>query len=309
MAFEALIKILLLFNKLHILVQVVFYLTLGVLGGPESAYAASPPRGDGTIRLYSYHLNDFAEVQFRVAESYLPAGLQAANQLLRSRGNQAAIEIAPELLDLADHLQDHFEADTIEVISGFRDKEFNASLLKGGHSVSPVSLHMKGRALDLHIDEIREETLRDYLISLKQGGVGYYGALDFVHADLGEVRQWGDPHGPRKLVGVLDPKAPVQLTSDRNDYLPGESLFFTWSLQEGKSLSEVSDLKLELFRRGKWTGCDTQLQPEKKSGLPSAAFLCRKEDTKPTYGKYRWTFKLQGKEDLLSSNEFYLKKL
>lgn len=280
----------------------------GLLSLPALANPSSP-RGDGRLRLYNYHLNEFAEFQFREGDRVLPEGLAQARKALRSRGNQEIIPIALELLDLIDYLQDHFAADTIEIISGYRDREFNTRLVREGRKVSPVSLHTMGQALDIHLDEVREETLRDYLIQLKLGGVGYYGPLDFVHVDMGPVKQWEEPLGARKLIGVLQPRAPIQLSSDKNDYLPGETLLFTWTLQEGKSLDEVSDLRLEFFHRGQWTSCEASWELKKKAGLPSSALLCRPNDAAPTYGKYRWMFKLKGNEEPHSSNEFYLKRI
>jgi len=266
------------------------------------------PRGDGLLRIFNYHLNEFLEVRFRQGEKILPEALNQINALLRSRDNSEQAPIDPRLLDLIDHLQDHYQADTIEIISGYRRKEFNDSLLHSGHTVSPVSLHTKGQALDIHIDEIREETLRDYLLKLKLGGVGYYGPLDFVHIDVGPVRRWGEGVGaPRKLVGVLQPNSPLQLTSDKNDYLPGETLLFTWS-GDSSALDQVSGLRLEHFYRGKWTPCPSVSSGGKSFSLPASDLRCSTEQKTPVFGKFRWVFQAKGQGDPLSSNEFYLKK-
>jgi len=267
------------------------------------------PQGDGTIRLYNYHLQEFAEVSFRNASGLIPSGFDQVKKILRSRGNQTQTEMDVRLIDLIDFLQDHFQADTIEIISGYRDPDFNAKLKQEGHKVSGESRHMNGGALDIHIDEIREETLRDYLLSLGLGGVGYYGPLDFVHVDFGPVKQWNEPHGARKVIGVMNARAPVQLTSDKNDYLPEESLLFTWSFAGEKSMSDVRALRLQLFRRGQWTDCEAATAPAPGTGLPASTLLCRAADKKPTYGKYRWIFQINGSPDLQSSNEFYLKRL
>jgi len=266
------------------------------------------PHGDGKLRLFNYHLGEYLEVRFRDGDKYLDDGLAQARKLLRSRGNAEIIDINPKLFDLVDFLQDHFQADEIEIISGFRDKEFNQKLLAEGHKVSPQSLHTQGQALDIHIDEIREETLRDYLRSLKLGGVGYYAPLDFVHVDTGPVRYWEEAPTARKLIGVMNPQAPVQLTSDKNEYMPGENLLFTWNFSGGQSLEDVGEVRLELFRRGQWTSCEANSDPKKKPGLPSSALLCKSGEKEPSYGKYRWVFKLKGNEEGLSSNEFYLKR-
>lgn len=283
-------------------------LLLGLVATADSAQGQSFPRGDGRVRIFNYHLNEFAEVDFRQGESILPQGLSQVNALLRSRDNSEQAPIDPRLLDLIDHLQDHFQVDTIEIISGYRRKEFNENLLKNGHAVSPVSLHTKGQALDIHIDELREEGLRDYLQGLGLGGVGYYGPLDFIHIDVGPVRRWGEGQGARKLVGVLKPEAPVQLTSDRNDYLPGETLLFTWTTPEAFRFEEVQALQLELFRRGKWLPCPMDAAKAKDFRLPATSLQCETGAKTPSYGKFRWTFRIPGNPDLLSSNEFYFKK-
>ncbi len=291
-------------------IKIIFVVTFQIVMALFSiAHAQTYPRGDGNLRVFNYHLNEFAEIKFRQGDQWLPSGLDQFNRLLRSRDNSEVITIDPKLLDLIDFLQDHFGADTIEIISGYRRKEFNEELLKTGHTVSPVSLHTKGEALDIHIDEIREEILRDYLLSLKLGGVGYYGPLDFVHIDTGPFRKWGEAGNfQRKLVGVLDPQAPVQLTSDKNDYLPGESLEFTWNVPVGMDWGKIREVKLEHFWRGRWLACDQEGEKKKSFGLSASTFLCRKDGTLSNLGKYRWTFKIEGNDALLSSNEFYLKK-
>jgi len=275
---------------------------------PLSLLAQDPLQGDGKIRLYNYHLDEFAEVKFREGGKVLPEALEKIYRLLRSRDNSSTTVVEVKLLDLIDSLQDRFGADTIEIISGYRTKEFNETLLKGGHKVSPVSLHTQGKALDIHIDEIREETLRDHLISLSFGGVGYYGPLDFVHVDTGPPRRWQEPMGTRKRIGVLDPKSPAQLTSDRNDYLPGENPRLAWSFEGGTSLNQIDDLQLERFRRGKWYPCRALLHHDKGFSLRADSIQCERPEPLGLYGKYRLTFHLKGLEPLLSSNEFYLKK-
>jgi len=207
-----------------------------------------------------------------------------------------------------DGLQDRFGADTLEIISGYRRKEFNDSLLKSGHTVSPVSLHTQGNAIDIHIDEIREETLRDFLLSQALGGVGYYAQLDFVHMDAGPVRRWGENASSRKLVGVLDPQSPLQLTSDKNDYLPGEAPAWKWTFSSGAALGQVQGLRLQHFWRGKWEECSPLLQAADPLRLSFEKIQCTLSGPERKFGKYRIVFTREGDEKLLSSNEFYLKK-
>lgn len=274
-----------------------------------SANAENSIQGDGKIRLYNYHLDEFLEIQFKKSGQIDPASVDKINQLLRSRDNSESIQINALLLDWMDHLQDHFAADTIEIISGYRRKEFNDSLLKSGHSVSPVSLHTQGKAIDIHIDEIREETLRDYLLSLQLGGVGYYAQLDFVHMDSGPVRRWGGGPSARKLVGVLDENAAVQLTSDQNDYLPNQTIRWRWDFSKGSHENQIKDLKLQHFWRGKWEDCSTPLKAGNPFTFSLETISCTQSGPGKKYGKYRIVYRIEDNPKLLSSNEFYLKKL
>lgn len=281
----------------------------GILGQVSSAIPPDKVQGDGKLRLYNYHLNEFLEIQFKKSGRLDTAALDKVNQFLRSRDNAETIFIDAQLLDWMDHLQDHFGADTIEIISGYRRKEFNDSLLKSGHTVSPVSLHTQGKAIDIHIDEIREESLRDYLLSLQLGGVGYYAQLDFVHMDAGPVRRWGEGPSARKLVGVLNPKSDIQLTSDQNDYLPHETPRWRWDFLNGSKQSQVQNLKLQHFWRGQWEDCNPVLKAGNPFQFPVDQLECKISGQEKKFGKYRVSFSLEGSDALQTSNEFYLKKL
>ncbi|MBF0491346.1 MAG: YcbK family protein [Deltaproteobacteria bacterium] len=267
---------------------------------------APPLPHDGKLRLYNYYLGDFLEIQYEDQGEPIPEALEKINTFLRSRDSGISTPIDLNILRLADHLQDHFKVDTVEIISAFRTREFNNSLKNTGHNVSPVSFHTQGKALDIHLDEIREETLRDYLLSLKLGGVGYYGPLDFVHMDTGPVRAWseGSEKSKRKLIGVLEPKAEWQLTSDKNEYLLNDVVLLHWNTSpspltgEGRGEGEQSlKITLQHFFRGKW-------ENEKKMEF-EPSFKLEAKNLKA--GKYRILFALKDDSKIYSSNEFYVK--
>jgi uncharacterized protein YcbK (DUF882 family) len=300
-------------NSLKLKDFLIFSPFLAALLFPVSSFGKAKdtpyPRGDGVIRIYNYHLNEIEEITFRQDGKLSKAGLEQVNQLLRSRDSNDTTSIDPRLTDLLDHLQDHFGADTVEIISGFRSSEFNEQLMQSGREVSQKSFHIQGRAIDFHIDEIKEETLRAYLESMELGGVGYYDALDFIHVDTGPYRTWGGSEKfARKLIGIMDSEAPVQLTSDKNDYLPEDSLYFIWNFSKGYGPKKVESVRLEHFWRGQWVPCSEMKIPEKDSMLPISNLHCPVGNQESPFGKYRWIFKLKSHEELMSSNEFYLKK-
>lgn len=306
---------------------IILLLMLGI-GLPQISQAQLPnsktqkthyPKGNGKLRLYHTHLKELTEIIFRENGKLQAPGLAKANHALRSRTDQEEIAITPELLDLMDHLQDHFEADTVEIISGYRSGAFNRQLKDQGRDVADNSHHVAGQAIDFHLDEIREETIRDYLLKLKLGGVGFYGNLDFIHIDTGPFRTWKDRElkkksHKRKLIGVLKKNAAVKLTSNRNEYLPGQSAEFTWNFPSFFSLSKIKELKLQKFWRGQWRDCSQESKKENSNtiqnfSLPISDLSCTNSPNASPYGKYRWVFKLYHKGQLHSSNEFYFKRM
>lgn len=83
-----------------------------------------------------------------------------------------------------------FRESVIEVVSGFRHPKFNEMLRKKGRNVARRSRHTTGQAVDFRLPGIEVETLREYLLSLKFGGVGIYTGSGFLHLDSGPVRTW-----------------------------------------------------------------------------------------------------------------------
>lgn len=83
-----------------------------------------------------------------------------------------------------------FRAPRVEIVSGFRSPKYNLMLRKKGHQVAKESQHMQGTAVDFRIRGVETEKLREFVRSLRLGGVGYYPHTHFIHADTGKVRYW-----------------------------------------------------------------------------------------------------------------------
>lgn len=66
----------------------------------------------------------------------------------------------------------------------------NEILRANGRGVAKHSLHMQGRAIDIRLTGVDTSQLRNYCISMKCGGVGYYQKSNFIHVDTGRVRSW-----------------------------------------------------------------------------------------------------------------------
>lgn len=279
---------------------------------PKERISTSFSPGDGKIAFYNYHLNESVDAVYRKGDKYVDEGLDRINHIFRSQSDEKEHAIAIELIELLDHIQDHFKADCLELISGYRSPALNRQLAKKGINVSEESLHMEGKAADIHIDEVTEEAISEYARSLKMGGVGYYPAFDFVHIDVGEMRNWDLPDRPGRLLIALRKGAEWQVTTDKNLYLPHEAIPYEILniTRKPKVLSGTPEL--EIFRRGEWI-------PVRKLNYPGGEDLAAGEtwsgelkfSKRDSFGKYRIVIPgPKGFEHLeVRSNEFYRKKL
>ncbi|MBI2343729.1 MAG: YcbK family protein [Deltaproteobacteria bacterium] len=252
-----------------------------------------PPRascetlsGDGRLTLYSYPHRELLDVRYRDVRGVLQEkALATIAHLMRSPDGRTA-PIDPRLVRLLDHLQDHFGAEVVEIISGYRSSEYNAQLQAEGRAVATESEHLQGRAADVHFDEITEGALRDYATTIHCGGIGFYPALHFVHLDLGPRRHWEEAAGARRLVG----ERPLVITTDKNYYAVGERVVF--SLPD----AVAGAWTLEWFHRGAWHRHRHFTMPPTSLTWAVSIF---------PYGKYRL---VSDGTPTAYSNEFYLKK-
>lgn len=264
-----------------------FFLLVSLFWGLLSVQAEVPfLKRDGILRLYHSHYDDWTEVVYEREGVVQKEGIERINQFMRSRQSGKKTEMSLDLVRLLDHLQDHFGADTVEVICGYRSPDFNRFLKKEGRDVAENSFHMRGMAADIHLDEITEKKLRDYVAGLHLGGVGYYPDLLMVHVDFGPRRFWQDgSFTNRRNIGIFT-DLPVTIRSDKLFYFPGEIPERSIANPEHILMPSVTT---EHFFRGKWVG-----------GAPFIAPL--------VYGKFRWKVgTMDGRFQY--SNEFYLKRL
>lgn len=78
----------------------------------------------------------------------------------------------------------------IHVISDFRSPEYNNLLINEGRKVVKNSLHLQGKAIDIHFPHIPLNDVRQAALKLRFGGAGYYPESGFVHLDSGRFRLW-----------------------------------------------------------------------------------------------------------------------
>jgi uncharacterized protein YcbK (DUF882 family) len=79
----------------------------------------------------------------------------------------------------------------VDILSGYRSEETNDMLRESRTTnAAKYSQHIQGKAIDIRVPGVSATLVRDAALSVGAGGVGYYPQSQFVHVDVGPVRQW-----------------------------------------------------------------------------------------------------------------------
>lgn len=178
-------------------------LTLGLTGAahgddlPRSAgYTAASPTllKNFSLKLHHLHTGESISVAYKQGGQYLSDGVADLNRFLRDHRTQDTADYDPREFDLLHALLVKLGRPnaTIDIVCGYRTPESNNFLRtrSADTGVAEHSQHMLSKAIDIRIPGISTRKLRDAALSLGMGGVGYYPTSQFVHVDVGPVRQW-----------------------------------------------------------------------------------------------------------------------
>jgi uncharacterized protein YcbK (DUF882 family) len=146
------------------------------------------------LRFYHTHTHERLDVVYRRSDTYIPEALDELDHYLRDHRTGDVRHFDPRLFDLLYDLTAsvHDAGGEIDVVCGYRTPWSNEFLrTRSAHTgVALHSLHMQAEAIDIRVPGIPTRQLRDAALRLHRGGVGYYRSSDFVHVDVGRVRQW-----------------------------------------------------------------------------------------------------------------------
>ena len=131
-------------------------------------------------------------IAYRNDEGYNQESLTRLNRYLRDHRTGAIHHYDPHVFDLLSDLTNAVghPGGEIDVICGYRSPWSNEFLRHHSSGVAKHSLHMQAMAIDIRMPGVKTADLRAAALSLQRGGVGYYPTSDFVHVDVGRVRQW-----------------------------------------------------------------------------------------------------------------------
>ncbi|HWW17079.1 MAG TPA: DUF882 domain-containing protein [Candidatus Saccharimonadales bacterium] len=158
----------------------------------SSQQSASQGSQDHRLLLYNTHTAERIELVYRRGDQYVPGALAKLDYFLRDHRTGDVRHFDPRLYDILSDLTlsvGHPGAE-IDIICGYRTSSTNESLRAHTTGVAKNSLHIQAEAIDLRIPGIGTLKLRKAALALRRGGVGYYPHSDFIHVDVGRVRQW-----------------------------------------------------------------------------------------------------------------------
>jgi uncharacterized protein YcbK (DUF882 family) len=166
-----------------------FLAGLGVATAAFNARASSLETR--ALSFQSLHTGEALSIEYWQNGDYAPDALVAIDRILRDHRTGEVHAIDPRLLDLLHALANQAETSApFQVISGYRSPQTNATLADASSGVARRSLHMQGMAIDIAVERVSTDALRQAALSLGRGGVGYYPDPGFVHVDVGRVRSW-----------------------------------------------------------------------------------------------------------------------
>ncbi|OMH28140.1 hypothetical protein BGP75_22345 [Motiliproteus sp. MSK22-1] len=144
-----------------------------------------------SLTLYNLHTGEQTRSTYWVEGEYIDEELDSLSLLLRDHRSDTAIDMDPSLLDLLHDLKSVVGYQKpLHVISGYRSPKTNAMLRTNSNGVAKKSLHMQGKAIDIRLPGVNLDQLHSTALSLQAGGVGYYRRSNFIHLDVGRVRNW-----------------------------------------------------------------------------------------------------------------------
>jgi uncharacterized protein YcbK (DUF882 family) len=156
------------------------------------------------LRMTNLHTGESLDVVYRIGDTYVPEALEKLDYFLRDHYTQDVVHYEPKEFDVLHAMMSRLGRvnGIIQVVCGYRTPETNEALrhasVKTG--VAEHSQHMEGHAIDLRVPGVSTEQVRNTALSLRAGGVGYYPVSQFVHVDVGPVREWAFGVTPRKPV-------------------------------------------------------------------------------------------------------------
>jgi uncharacterized protein YcbK (DUF882 family) len=154
----------------------------------------SPPQPgkEHALLLYNTHTGERIDIVYRHGDQYVVDALAKLDYFLRDHRTGDVRHFDPRLYDILSDLTASVgqPGAEIDIVCGYRTPSTNETLRAHTTGVAKNSLHIQAEAIDLRMPSVDTLKLRKAALALRRGGVGYYPHSDFIHVDVGRVRQW-----------------------------------------------------------------------------------------------------------------------
>ncbi len=146
------------------------------------------------LHMHHLHTGETLDVVYRIGNSYVPGAIDKLNYFLRDHRTNDVSHYDVKEFDLLHSVMSKLgrPEGVIDIVCGYRTPWSNNYLRtrSAATGVAKNSQHMLAKAIDIRVPGVATSRLRDVALSLHGGGVGYYPVSQFVHVDVGPVRQW-----------------------------------------------------------------------------------------------------------------------
>jgi len=159
---------------------------------PVPVDMAPTPSKQYHLHMFHLHTGESIDVTYRVGDRYVPSALDILNHFLRDHRTNDVASYDPHEFDVLHAIMEklHRPNGIIDIVCGYRSPWSNEFLRETSYGVAEHSQHMLAKAIDIRVPGVRTRNLQQAALSLGDGGVGYYPGSQFVHVDVGPVRQW-----------------------------------------------------------------------------------------------------------------------
>jgi uncharacterized protein YcbK (DUF882 family) len=143
------------------------------------------------LHLLNAHTGEsFREVFWANGRS-VPGAAKRLNWVMRDFRTDEVRPIDGDLVNLLYGIQTRIgRGKPLLLLSGYRSPQTNQELIAEGHGAAENSMHIVGKAADVHIEGVNLRYLSRAAMSFHAGGVGTYWRNNFIHVDTGRIRFW-----------------------------------------------------------------------------------------------------------------------
>jgi uncharacterized protein YcbK (DUF882 family) len=155
------------------------------------------------LHLYHLHTGESLNIVYRIGDAYVPSAIDQLNHFLRDHRTEDVSHYDLKEFDLLHTIMARLGRPdgVIDIVCGYRTPWSNAFLRHGtpASGVAEHSQHMLAKAIDIRVPGVSTARLRETALSVGAGGVGYYPVSQFVHVDVGPVREWSFGGAPARV--------------------------------------------------------------------------------------------------------------